>query len=272
MKKTILFVAACVVSMLATAQIFEIQSLQHISDASFEGVRLAGISPKGDYILLTSATTKGLQRYDLLSQKMTIISRAENAGFDVKISKTGNEIVFTENVYTPGQVTARKNICANISANTLSVVSKRVIAQESVILHNDEGIMYVEKNGKRILLAPFGTEDKIYIWTSLSPDQTKVCYYLGGEGCYVCNIDGSNNTFIGEDCRAAQWYDNHTIVAMQDYDDGHMITASAIVAYTLDGKYQVMTSPDMIAMEPFAANGKIVFSTIQGDIYMMTVK
>ena len=59
---------------------------------------------------------------------------------------------------------------------------------------------------------------------------------------------------------------------MNDQDDGHMITASAIVAYTLDGKYQVMTSPDMIAMEPFAANGKIVFSTIQGDIYMMTVK
>jgi hypothetical protein len=74
------------------------------------------------------------------------------------------------------------------------------------------------------------------------------------------------------DCRAAQWYDNNTLVAMYDQDNGHYITASAIVAYTLDGKVQVLTTPDMIAMDPFAAKGKIVFTTIEGDTYLMNVK
>ena len=272
MKKTILMLAACAFGMIASAQILEVQTIEKLDAASFENSRVAGISPKGDYILMTTGTTKGLKRYDLQSGKMTVISKAENAGFDVKISKTGNEIVFTEKVFQPGKETIAKNVRANVSSNTQSVVAKRAPVQESVALYNEDGLMYVEKNGSRTLLAPFGSEDKIYIWTSLSPDQTKVCYYLGGKGCYVCNLDGSENTFVGYDCRAAQWYDNNTLVAMHDVDDGHFITASAIVAYTLDGKVQVLTSPDMIAMDPYAAKGKIVFSTIEGDTYLMSVK
>lgn len=272
MKKTIFTLAAIAVGVMASAQILEVQSVEKLAAASYEDARVAGISPKGDYILMTNGNTKGLQRYDLQTGKMTVISKADNAGFDVKISKTGNEIVYTEKVFQVGKETIAKNVRANISSNTQSVVAKRAVAaQESVALYNEDGLMYVEKNGVRTKLAPFGT-DYIYIWTSLSPDQTKVCYYLGAKGCYVCNLDGSNNTSIGMDCRAAQWYDNNTLVAMHDVDNGHYITASAIVAYTLNGKVQVLTSPDMIAMDPYAAPGKIVFSTIEGDTYLMSVK
>ena len=273
MKKTIFTLAAIAMGMMVNAQIFDVQSIEKLSGASFENARVAGISPKGDYILMTTGNTKGLQRYDLQTGKMTVISKADNAGFDVKISKTGNEIVYTEKVFQAGKETIAKNVRADMSSNTQAVVAKRAAAvQESIELYNEDGIMYVEKNGSRTLLAPFGTENKIYIWTSISPDKTKVCYYLGGVGCYVCDLDGSNNTFIGMDCRAAQWYDNNTLVAMYDQDNGHYITASAIVAYTLDGKVQVLTTPDMIAMDPFAAKGKIVFTTIEGDTYLMSVK
>lgn len=271
MKKTIFTLAAIAMGMMVNAQIFDVQSIEKLSGASFENARVAGISPKGDYILMTTGNTKGLQRYDLQTGKMTVISKADNAGFDVKISKTGNEIVYTEKVFQAGKETIAKNVRANIANNTVAKVSKRVAAQESVALYNEDGLMYVEKNGVRTQLAPFGT-DYIYIWTSLSPDQTKVCYYLGAKGCYVCDLDGSNNTFVGMDCRAAQWYDNNTLVAMHDVDDGHFVTASAIVAYTLTGKVQVLTSPDVIAMDPFAAPGKIVYSTIEGDTYLMNVK
>jgi hypothetical protein len=59
---------------------------------------------------------------------------------------------------------------------------------------------------------------------------------------------------------------------MHDKDDGHFITAASVVAYTLDGKVQVLTSPDMIAMYPYATQGKIAFSTIEGKTYLITVK
>lgn len=272
MKKTFLTVAACAITMLASAQIFEVQSMEYLPAASYADAVVAGISPNGNYLLMTTATNKGLQCYDFQSGKMAVISKAANAGFDVKISKNGNEVVFTERVFKAGQESIDKNVRASITNNTQSVVAKRAPEKESVALYNEDGTMYVEINGQRSVLAPFGTEDKIYIWTSLSPDKSKVCYYLGGKGCYVCNLDGSNNTFVGKDCHAAQWYDNNTLVAMNDVDDGHFITASAIVAYTLDGKYQVLTSPDMIAMDPHTAKGKIAFSTIEGKTYLMTVK
>ena len=272
MKKTFLLLAACLTSMLASAQIFQVLSLKQLPAASYQDAKVAGISPNGDYLLMTTGSTKGLQRYDLQSGKMTTISRAENAGFDVKISKDGNQIAFTERTYRIGQEALEKNLCVNLATNTQTPVAKRAAAQESVNLLNEDGIMYVERNGERTLLAPFGTDNTIYIWTSLSPDQTKVCYYLSGKGCYVCNLDGSNNTLVSKDCHAAQWYDNNTLVAMHDKDNGHYITAASIVAYTLDGKVQVLTSPDMIAMDPVAANGKIAFTTINGKTYLMSVK
>lgn len=272
MKKTFLLLAACLTSMLASAQIFQVLSLEHLPAASYEDAKVAGISPNGDYLLMTNGSTRGLQCYDLQTKQMILISKADNAGFDVKISRNGNEIAFTERTYRLGQEALEKNICVNVKNNTQAVVNKRVVAQESVNLLNEDGIMYVERNGERTLLAPFGTDNKIYIWTSLSPDQTKVCYFLAGKGCYVCNLDGSNNTLVSKDCHAAKWYDNNTLIAMNDKDNGHYITASSIVAYTLDGKVQVLTSPDMIAMDPVAANGKIAFSTIKGKTYLMSVK
>ena len=272
MKKTFLLFAACAVSMLASAQILQVLSLEQLPAASYEDAKVAAISPKGDYLLMTTGSTKGLQRYDIQSGTMINLSQADNAGFDVKISRSGNEIAFTERTYRLGQETLEKNLCINLSASTQTVVSRRVAEKESVALLNEDGIMYVERSGERTLLAPFGTDNTIYIWTSLSPDQTKVCYYLNGKGCYVCNLDGSNNTLVSKDCHAAQWYDNNTLVAMHDKDNGHYITAASIVAYTLDGKVQVLTSPDMIAMDPVAANGKIAFSTINGKTYLMSVK
>ena len=59
---------------------------------------------------------------------------------------------------------------------------------------------------------------------------------------------------------------------MADEDDGHDFTASALVAYTLDGKSQTLVAKDKLAMYPYAAEGKIAFTTSKGDMYLLTVK
>ena len=110
-------------------------------------------------------------------------------------------------------------------------------------------------------------------WPSISPDGSKILYYVSGEGCYVCDINGQNVKFIARHCRAAQWYNNNnTIVGMADEDDGHDFTASAIMAYTLDGKSQTLVAKDKIAMYPFATTGKVAFSTPKGEMYLLQVK
>ena len=143
------------------------------------------------------------------------------------------------------------------------------VVKPSITINNR--LMELTINGITNTFAPNGN-DKSYIWPSISPDGTKICYFVTTEGCYVCNIDGSNVRFIGRKVQAAKWYDNNTLVAMASYDDGHVTTASSIVAYTLDGKSQVLTDDSMIAMYPYTAKNAIVFSTLEGETYIMNVK
>ena len=55
-------------------------------------------------------------------------------------------------------------------------------------------------------------------------------------------------------------------------DDGKFLTASAIVAYNLQGQKQILVNKEHMAIYPYAANGKIAFSTANGEIYLMHVK
>ena len=98
MKKTMLFVAACLLSLAASAQVLEVVSMQQLPIAAQADMKVAGVSPDGDYILLTSGSNKGLQRYDVASNTLTTLSEAEGAGFNVQISKDGQEVVYRETV------------------------------------------------------------------------------------------------------------------------------------------------------------------------------
>ena len=277
MKKTFFMIAACAVSMLTSAQILEVQSIEQLPAASFEDARVAGISPNGDYILMTTGSYEGLVRYNIATSEKQVISQAANAGFDVQISRDGQELAFSERTYNADKTTTTTFVRTNLKKNDKVVMASQQaalasLASSNVILSNEEGTMYIVRNGKRILVAPFGTEDRIYIWTSLSPDKSKICYHLGGKGTYVCNLDGSNNQLVGRDLLCPQWYDNNTLIGTHERDNGRFITAAAIVAYTLDGKVQTLTTNEMIAMDPYAANGKIVFTTAEGKTYVMNVK
>jgi hypothetical protein len=142
-------------------------------------------------------------------------------------------------------------------------------AHKVPVLSINKGQLMITINGKARNLSPNGNQFS-YLWPSLSPDGTKVLYYLAAHGAYVCNLDGSNARKVGQ-MRAPVWYDNNTIVGMMDKDDGEFIYASTIVAATLDGATQVLTDDSTIAMYPHAAAGKIAFSTPAGEAYIINV-
>ena len=239
MKKTMLFVAACLLSLAANAQVLEVVSMQKLPIAAQADMKVAGVSPAGDYILLTTGSNQGLQRYDLESQTLTILSEAAGAGYNVQVSNDGKEVVYRETSLNRSNLRESKFVRMN---------------------------MY---NERRNTIAR-GQRDMKHM--STSDNLTKLCYYVCGNGCWVSNIDGSNPQYIGHKCQAAKWYDNNTLVAMATYDDGHFTTASSIVLYTLDGKKQVLTNDSMIAMYPYATKNAIVFSTIEGETYLLNVK
>lgn len=278
MKKTMLFVAVCLISLAASAQVLEVVSMQKLPIPAKAEMKVAAVSPDGDYILLTSGSNKGLQRYDVASNTMTTLSKAEGAGYNVQVSKDGKEVVYRETSIGKDKLRKHSIIRKNFATKKESIIAhaqrsvSRMATSDNLISASIENrLIVLKRNGLTTTLAPNGMNES-YIWPSVSPDGSKICYYVAGQGCWVATIDGSNPQFIGRDCRAAQWYNNNTIVAMADEDDGHFTTASTIVAYTLDSKKQVLTNDSMIAMYPYAAKNAIVFSTIEGETYMLNVK
>ncbi|MBQ9143594.1 MAG: hypothetical protein IJX60_01440 [Paludibacteraceae bacterium] len=278
MKKTFFLVAAIVMSIAASAQVFEVVSMQQLPINLNTDVKVAAMSPKGDYMLVTSGSNQGLWRYDFATKQLSVITEAEGAGFNVQVSTDGQEIVYRETKTGSDHLRRSDIVRMNMNDAKRSTIAyaqrdskKMAISNTAMSVSIDNQKIILTRHGKEIILTPSG-EEQSYIWPSISPDGSKLCYYVAGEGCYVCNIDGSNPKYIAHDCRAAQWYDNNTIVAMADEDDGYFITASAIVVYTLDGRYQELTKKDLVAMYPYVSEGMITFATANGDTYLMKVK
>ena len=277
MKKVYLFLALAI-SMMASAQVFEVGQLTKLNTPTDTDVKVAGVSADGSYVLITSGSNQGLRRYDVATGETTTITTAAGAGYNVQISQDGQEVVYREtkfdnkglrknNIIRLDMATAKTATIAKAQRDMMAMTTTSANVSVSI---SDRKIV-LNKNGKNIVLAPNGSNES-YIWPSVSPDGTKLCYYVCGNGCWVANLDGSGKQYIGHGVQAAKWYDNNTLVAMDAEDDGHFTTASAVVAYTLDGKKQVLTNSSMIAMYPYVANNLIVFSTLEGETYMLNVK
>lgn len=273
-----LFVAALFFGLAANAQVLKVVSMQQLTSPSDMDVKVAGVSPDGDYVLLTTGSNKGLQRYDVATKTTTVLSEAEGAGYNVQISADGQEVVYRETTVGRDQLRRNNIVRKNFTRQRRNVIArgqrdmdKMATTDAKATVTISDRLMVLHQNGTDKTLAPNGT-DKSYIWASISPDGTRLCYYVCGEGCFVSNIDGTNPQFIAHVCRAAKWYNDNTLVGMADEDNGEFITASAIVAYTLDGRRQVLTDNTMIAMYPSVAKNLIVFGTEDGSTYMLNVK
>ena len=275
MKKVYLFLALAI-PMMASAQLMEVVSAERVA-ASAEA-KVAAFSPNGDYLLLTNTSNQGLQRFDLATKQVATITKADGAGYNVQIAQDGNQIVYREVALDANKSRVSNIIRHDLVANKAQVVAKKQTTlaamtvdanRPSFSIKNQQLMM--TKNGKTIVFSPNG-EQYSYHWASLSPNGKKVSYYISAVGCFVCDIDGKNIQFIGHNCYAPVWYNDEIIIASDTKDDGHVVTESAIVAYDLKGNKQVLTNGNQIAVFPQTAEGKIAYSTSEGEIYVMNVK
>ena len=275
MKKVYLFLALAI-PMMASAQLLEVSSTQLVTSKA--DAKVAAFSPNGDYLLLTNTSHQGLQSMDLASKTLTTISRAEGAGYNVQVSQDGKQVVYREVT-----LDAKKNRMSTVVRHDMAARQGQVVAKKQQHLAamvadaerpsfsvKDRQLM-MTVNGETKVFSPNGQQYS-YHWASLSPNGKKVAYYISAVGCFVCDIDGSNIQFIGHKCLAPVWYNDNILVGCDTKDNGEVVLESVIVAYSLDGKKQVLTNGEQIAVFPKAANGKIAYSTSEGEIYIMNVK
>ena len=276
MKKVLLLAVAFVATM-ASAQVLNVASVEKLDIPANADSKIAGISPDGAYVLITSQSNAGLQQFDLASKKVIEITDAEGAGYNVEFSADSKAITYREVSYAADRTrmtalksydveTAKKATLVKATRDVNQARAKRAIAP-TVVARG--GKIEVALGTVVKELTPNG--QGAYIWASLSPNGSKILYYCNG--VWVCNVDGSNPKRIGN-FRAPQWYNNNVVVGMNDEDNGYVVTSSSIVAYTLDGTEQVLTNGGVMAMYPYvsADGSKIVCSTPAGEAYLINIK
>ena len=286
-----------------SAQVLSVKSVEKVPIPVDADNTVAAISPGGDYILLTTSTHRGLKKFDLATGETTTLTEAEGAGYGATVAADGKTIVYRETSFTPQhlKMTALKSISTvtgakrelapaqrmlqgyRLDGNAAAVISKgkmrvrslngaKIVATPPTLSLTQNHQMQLTRNGKTTLLAPNGKNVR-YIWPSLSPDGTKVLYYVSGVGCFVCDLNGNNVKPMGQ-LRAAKWYDNTTIVGMNDQDNGEYVTSSSIIAKTLSGAEQKLTSDEIIAQYPQVSpsSRKIAFETPAGEAYIINLQ
>jgi hypothetical protein len=306
MNRTIMVCFALAAACLAAhAQIFTSVSVKVVPGTGSADVKMAGISPQGDYVLTTTGSNKGLNRVELSTGRVRKLTSAAGAGFQPVVSDDGRWVICREVRFTEDH--SRMTSLMNVSAESGSGIELSAPVREikaygfrdntAYTMDADDNIqvqkglsrdladvdaprifledlqLMLYRDGETVRLSPNGTE-AAYIWSSLSPDGKRILYYVSGQGAYVCDLDGKNVVFISHDCRAPKWYDDNTVIGMDDKDDGESLLSSCIVAYTLDGQSQQLTSPETMTMYPHCAQKKniVACSTNRDEIVVIYLK
>jgi hypothetical protein len=137
----------------------------------------------------------------------------------------------------------------------------------------EEMIPVLYRGEERKPLMPNG--EGFYIWASLSPDGSMILYNYQGRGTYICDTSGKVLHDVGR-MNAPKWLGNTIVVGMDDKDDGHMITSSELVYYSLPDKKRMLLTETENRSEmypfPFDGGNKIAFSTDKGEIWVMKIR
>ena len=278
--KKLFLLAGLAIGLMVNAQVLEVVSVQPVATPAGD-VKVAGIAPDGSYILLTTSTNQGLQKYDLQSGETTTLTDAAGAGYNASISADGAKVLFREvslgqnNVRMQamksmnlGTKKVQTEVAPTRSARKMALAGRAVAARPTCSIENQQLMVTIGSTTTQI--SPLGT-NKSYIWPSVSPNGQKVLFYVAGMGAFVSNLDGSNVISLGRNVRAPKWYNDNIVIGMNDKDNGEVVISSEIVAVNLNGQSQVLTS-GIDAMYPYACSGKIVCSGLNGETYLINVR
>lgn len=299
MKKFIYTAAMMLASMAMSAQVVTVGSVDRINPGM--SIDKPAISADGSFVV-AYAPSQGAIVKITPDGKTATVAQGENL-YGLAVTADGGNVVFTRPTYDKNHLrknslevadintgavtvmvkpTRQLNAGVSVAGSTVTAVEKGRVRSKSIsadktaaapVASISYGHLQVTVDGKTTTIDPQGRAS--YIWPSVSPDGTKVVYWMVGGGCYVCNLDGSDAKNLGA-LRAAVWAGNDMIIGMDELEGNNQeVTESSLVVCRLaDGATQRVTDKTVKAQYPAAsADGtKVAFTTPDGQLYMMTLK
>ncbi len=291
MKKLFLLPAVAACCLWANAQV-EIVSQKSVLSGGETGYNPV-LNSDGSKLLYTTSDYTGLKCFDFGNNSIQTIADDSMSGFSPVFSKDGKNVYFLSQT-VEHQMVYRSLKNYSFSGGTSVLVEKArglghpVAIDGGFVANSSKGKMqrtkrqqssFVMAHGDKLLVAQNGVEKELspvatnytYMWESLSPDGTKILFYAGGKGAFVCNLDGTIVTELGK-LTVPVWLDDNHVVAQRSTHDGHQYESSQIVVVDIRNNDIVeLTSPVSMAMNPTAApqKGRIAYNTVDGRIYIM---
>jgi Tol biopolymer transport system component len=292
------------VSYIVHAQEIKVKRTRQLKPDGNGEYAVSGISPDEKQLLVTRPNSKGLYLIDIKNGKTRTVTDLAGAGYEPVFSPDGRYICFKSDEYSDKKRVSSIHKLDLVTGDTITIERKgrnvsRLVATGNNLVYLADGhrqtkgfqdnnlksagnetyvlledlvpVLYI--NGERRILQPGG--EGSYIWVSLSPDKTKMLYYLTGKGAYVCDLDGKLLASPGK-INAPKWLNNQIIVGMDDKDDGDKVISSELVAFSLKtGKSIQLTSTgerNEMFPYPFPDGKRIAFRTSKGELFIMNVK
>jgi len=300
--RTVFLLTALLCSVSLYPQSIRIRSVKKIIPADSLSYLLSGVVPGSGLLLVSGSGYKGLSLLDTRTGRIQVITADTGAGYEPEATADAKKVLyrsdsFSDNmkyssVYSYDISTGAKELLLEkgrdvlppaVSGNAVLIKSESGIKVEQtgpvlksgrsgtfVVIEDMMPVLYT--GSERKALMPNG--DGFYIWASLSPDGSMILYNYRGQGTFICDTDGRILHDLGR-INAPKWFNDRLVIGMDDKDDGHRITASELVYYSLGSKKRVIftSTPDRSEMFPFAAgNRRIAFCSDNGEIYLMKVR
>ena len=300
--RTIFLLTALLLTINLYPQNIRVRSVKRITPEDSGSYLLSGVIPGSGLLLVSGSGYNGLSMLDTRNGRLQVITGDTGAGYEPAATADGRKVLYRSDSFSDNvKFSSVSSYDITTGAKDLLLKEGRdvlppAVAGNSVLVRSEEGIKIkqvgpVLKSGRneaflltedmmpvlyrgseRKALMPNG--DGFYIWTSLSPDGSKILYNYRGQSSFICDTDGRILHDLGR-INAPKWFNDRLVIGMDDQDDGHRITGSELVYYSLGDKKRVIltSTPDRSEMFPFAAgNRRIAFCTDHGEIYMMKVR
>lgn len=296
-KTILIMIVLCLPNYAQQVRVGETLRLTSLSDGKFMNPKA---SPSGT-IFFTGEGNRGVYYLSEADNSIIKLNDELGAGYEFVFSNDGKSLFYRSDNYVAGkkyselkeQIISTKEITL-LQPETRFLDVPRVSSAGSIIFGIDDKLqvigsdrvskkdltelnepiaksvkneIWVYTNGIKKTLQPLG--DTYYIWTSLSPDKSKILFYAVGKGTFVSDLNGNILVELG-DIRYPQWSpDGKWISYMLDIDDGRVVIESDIYIISTDGqsKHKITNTENIIEVYPSWNKNSLIYSDSEGMIY-----
>jgi Tol biopolymer transport system component len=256
-------------------------------------------SPSGEFLFYTTLDGNGIWEYSVQSRSNRLITDDPKSGFAFSLSDDGTRLTYRRTTYNGrGRERVQEIILMDLLSRTSSVLASgkdlsvptfagnvpvysvrtgvknlaKTPAAGIIILGIENTKIALSKNGRKVLLDPFGNGS--YIWPVLSPDKQLMVAYEMDRGAFVCDLDGRILNRLGRRDAPSWTRSGKWVIYMDDRDDGEKLLSSDLCAISPNGAtvIQLTTTDKVLEMYPQCSpvENKIACSSADGQIYLLT--